>query len=154
MVHFVYRLTFDDDSKYIGITSNLNQRVNTHKKTWKKDYGLTIKHVEIVRTCESEREARVVETTIITAYGLGNLRNKVISTVNFADSEIPTTISDMLLGLDSEPEETQIRIISKKLQKLQDKYITMFYEYDRMKENIKELDSIINRAVYGELNDY
>ena len=162
-MYIVYRLNFSDGSKYIGQTSNLNNRLNQHKLVWKKLFDLSIENVDIVKLCNSQAEALAVEASVIENYGLENLRNNVISSKERIDETMIEELSDKL-NKDEEPQtplevintsdnlslELRLKYLNKKVNQLENRYITTYYKYLTMKENIKHLDYIIDEHIAKE----
>lgn len=160
MTIFVYMLNFDDDTRYVGQTSNLNSRVNSHKMVFKSQYGLSITRVDVLAMYETSAEALAHESSVIEHIGLDNLRNKTVSSlaridVNKEPDILPPNIQPM------NPEDLADRIanivpedgkslLEKKMLQLTNRYCRTFYEHQTMLENIKRMDDIIEEAVAKE----
>ncbi len=77
--YVVYKLTFNDDSVYIGQTCNLDDRIRKHKRGWLARFGLTIAVVDILHTTITQTEALKLEIEFIKAHANSDvgLRNTV-----------------------------------------------------------------------------
>ena len=157
-MHIVYQLEFDDGTKYIGQTKDLNNRLGQHRILWRSMFSLEISMVRVLELCGSASKALTVEASYIEHYGLENLRNKTLT--NF-DDELLVTLSEKL-GKNEEPDsplqlihtadqfedtEKMMKYLEKKTKQLENRYISLFQKHEAIKENMKYIDRIIDKAV-------
>lgn len=93
----VYKMTRKDNLEYIGITIDLNKRMSAHSKH--KRFLMGIKKVEILKTCDTYKEAEMLEEYYIQKFdtynnglnesidGKGNHLSKNFTTYKFKFSE-------------------------------------------------------------------
>lgn len=161
MIYIVYRLNFSDGTKYVGQTCNLNSRIASHKALWSKDFSIKIDSVDIAKFCNSQKEALAVESSLIEFYGIENLRNSQISSMQRIEEEEIAFMADKL-DAEEEPSrpidviftadmldtlESREKYLSKKVSQLENRYITTYLRLEAMKNNIKHLDIIIDEAI-------
>ena len=92
--HIIYMLIFHDNSKYIGMTTNLNRRLSSHTRRFSKK-KLKIKNVVTVASVKTLKQARLVEALCIELYKDDNIHN---ITVNFLKQPIPEEeLKDIIL---------------------------------------------------------
>ena len=156
-MYVIYRLRFDDGTQYVGQTSKLNERLSNHTVLWRRLYGLKIEKIDILDTASTEREALVKEAKYIEHFGLENLRN---SAFRAFDEDYIQNLSDRLAA-EEEPispdkliqeeemlrEELKLKYLQKRLTQLENRYLKTYMEYQRMKDNMKSLDIIIDEAI-------
>jgi predicted GIY-YIG superfamily endonuclease len=164
-MYFVYQLDFDDGTSYVGQSGNLHNRIQAHKALWKKLFGLDINRVRILKFVPTESLALKYESAYIKEYGLENLRNKTL--VEFSEEEAlnlskqlekdeePTDPLTLLHTCDKiEDLETRYRAMKRKLEQLENRYISTYAKYLDAKDNLKYVDTIVDEAVRRSLNDY
>jgi len=157
----VYKLFFDDDTTYIGQTGHLNNRLDQHKSVWKKSYGLDIVRVVVLDTASGRAESLRMESAHIRADEWTKLRNKEVGLCSSADAmhlaerlakELePTEPLKVLNKSEFMTSDEAARYLLKKVNQLENRYISTFYELEAMKENIKDIDELVRLAISKEL---
>ena len=117
-----------------------------------------IKRVQILAFNLSAHEALAVESHLIDTYE-GDLRNKWNSTdghlvstecadrlKSYEEPDDPNEVLEMLERLEDEADK--LKLLRKKMKQLEGRYIKTYFEYENMKENIRNLDDIIEKSIY------
>lgn len=159
-MRIVYRLRFNKNKIYIGQTSNLNRRIEEHKKHWKKVKNLKLKEVSIIKICDTLTEALAVEKVAIDHYGIENLLNQDDRDYSYikvgglhdhlTGDEEPDNPYDLALKLERMHIGDAYEVLQKKYKQLENRYISTFFDYQTMKENMKRMDDIIDKAIAKE----
>lgn len=149
-----YLLEFDtkDKLKYVGITKDLNSRLDAHKEYWATQ-GLKILGCKVLYF-GTEVGARKVETAYIKQDSSGNLLNKSqyisktghISRLDvklFDDILSPT---ELYYNIKKLPEAEKLSYLRGKYTQLENRYITLYMQLQKMQNNIEHIDEIITEA--------
>ena len=152
MVWIVYQLKFSDGTYYIGQTSDLNDRVFAHRSIWKVSHDLDIVNVKILDFANNQDDALKLEKHFIRHSDTSELRNVAEMDARCRKTHIlnPTELMHSL----NMRGDTQKRILLRnEIRKLENRYIRTWTELQRMQDNIKYLDVLVDQAVNEALDN-
>jgi len=145
-MRIIYQIKFSDDTFYIGQTDNLNRRVDEHKRLWKSTHGIKIVNIKILDFANSRSEALRIETAYIKASDTLKLRN----TAEMDARAIKTHIlepTELIHHIDGKADTDKKRILKKQVDRLEKRYLKTWMELEKMKDNIKYIDVIVDQAI-------
>lgn len=132
-MYVVYLLEFvDAEEVYIGLTDNLNWQLELETQFFKVQYDLEIASVKVLSFTNSKRDAHIDQDVWIEKTKNHNLNAKFSGKI--PDTFISKTLKDK-------------KTIQSETKKLEEKYISLYYEYKTMKENSTHINEIIERAI-------
>ena len=131
-----YKCRFDDNSVIFGISGDLNQSLKMLKKAGKKKGRVTIIHYSTTEIRCREALARADMYYEYNMFYEHKCTNNVI-------------LNPMKLLQEVEAKESWKRhsLLRNRLQRLTNKYINTFLEYQKMLDNIHDIDGIVAEAL-------
>lgn len=134
----VYLYTFIDKSEvFVGLSDNFNFHLELEKKFF-KSIDLEINAVDVVYF--NTNKIKAIEEKNIWLLRTNNLNNK------FNLDNIPYDFLSKSLKNKGESK--------KLLEVLEDKYMNLYYKYETLKENYKNINDLINIAIEESINEW
>jgi len=145
-MYIIYQLKFSDKTFYIGQTKDLNSRLKGHKSLWKKELGLDIVNIKILDTATQRENALKLEKHYIASSDSLKLRNVAELDARYQKTHIlePT---ELIHCLEQEELSENLIFLKRQVKKLEGRYIKTWSELEKMKENMKYLDTLVEEAV-------
>lgn len=132
-MYIVYLLEFNNtDEIYIGLSDNLNWQLELENKFFKTQYNLEITQMKILSFTLNKQDAKIDKEMWINKTKQHNINS------TFTDKAPDLFISQSLKDKQTLQDE---------LKKLEDKYISLYCQYNIIKENSSDLNQIIEQSI-------
>lgn len=135
---FVYLCSFKNDNRvFVGLTNDLNFQFELEKKYFEY-LNLEVKNLEIVFFSEKKNLA------------LEEKKIWLIKTKNINDDFDLESIPEKFITTDMKNK----KLVKDELSKLESEYMQLFYRFETLKENYKNLDDIIEQSIHSSIEDW
>ena len=135
---FVCLCSFKNDNRvFVGLTDNLNFQFELEKKYFEY-LNLEVKNLEIVFFSDKKNLA------------LEEKKIWLIKTKNINDDFNLESIPEKFITTDMKNK----KLVKDELSKLESEYMQLFYKFETLKENYKNIDDIIEQSIHSSIEDW